>query len=166
MIQVYSCRSAAAYRVEQPERYLLAWIVSDIASLGKFDSECGWPSFTRPVAPQSVAERSDNSHGMIRTEVRSSHGDGHLGHLFGSHRGTSYRSAIFYTSDEQKRTVEETIADVDASGIWPGKAVTEIEPAGPFWEAEREHKNYLKRYPNSYTCHYIRPNWRLPHRAA
>jgi peptide-methionine (S)-S-oxide reductase len=84
----------------------------------------------------------------------------------GNDLGGSYRSAIFYTSDEQKRTAEETIADVDASGIWPGKAVTEVKPAGPFWEAEPEHQDYLERYPNGYTCHYIRPNWRLPHRAA
>ena len=84
----------------------------------------------------------------------------------GNDLGTSYRSAIFYTSNEQKRTAEETIADVDASGIWPGKAVTEVKPAGPFWEAEPEHQDYLERYPSGYTCHYIRPNWRLPHRAA
>src|SRR6201985_3075265 len=84
----------------------------------------------------------------------------------GNDVGTSYRSAIFYTSDEQKRTAEDTIADVDASGIWPGKAVTEVKPAGPFWEAEPEHQDYLERYPNGYTCHYIRPNWTLPHRAA
>ena len=84
----------------------------------------------------------------------------------GNDLGASYRSAIFYTNDEQKRTAEETIADVDASGIWPGKAVTEVKPAGPFWEAEPEHQDYLERYPNGYTCHYIRPNWRLPHRAA
>ena len=84
----------------------------------------------------------------------------------GNDLGASYRSAIFYTSDEQKRTAEETIADVDASGIWPGKAVTEIKAAGPFWEAEPEHQDYLERYANGYTCHYIRPNWRLPHRAA
>jgi peptide-methionine (S)-S-oxide reductase len=84
----------------------------------------------------------------------------------GNDRGTSYRSAIFYTSDEQKRTAEDTIADVNASGIWPGKVVTAIEPAGPFWQAEPEHQDYLERYPNGYTCHYIRPNWSLPHRAA
>ena len=84
----------------------------------------------------------------------------------GNDRGTSYRSAIFYTTDEQKRTAEDTIADVDASGIWPGKAVTQVEPAGPFWQAEPEHQDYLERYPNGYTCHYIRPNWTLPHRAA
>jgi peptide-methionine (S)-S-oxide reductase len=84
----------------------------------------------------------------------------------GNDRGTIYRSAIFYTTDEQKQTAEDTIADVDASGIWPGKAVTQVEPAGPFWQAEPEHQDYLERYPNGYTCHYIRPNWTLPHRAA
>lgn len=84
----------------------------------------------------------------------------------GNDMGPSYRSAIFYTTDEQKRVAEETIADVDASGIWPGKAVTEIAPAGPFWEAEPEHQDYLQRYPRGYTCHYIRPNWTLPHQTA
>jgi len=82
----------------------------------------------------------------------------------GNDRGTSYRSAIFYTSEEQKRTANETIADVDASGLWPGKVVTQVAPAGPFWEAEPEHQDYLERYPNGYTCHWIRPNWVLPHR--
>ncbi|HEX6821962.1 MAG TPA: peptide-methionine (S)-S-oxide reductase MsrA [Candidatus Sulfotelmatobacter sp.] len=80
----------------------------------------------------------------------------------GNDRGTSYRSAIFYTSEEQKRIAIETIADVDASGIWPGKVVTEVAPAGAFWEAEPEHQDYLQRHPNGYTCHFIRPNWRLP----
>lgn len=80
----------------------------------------------------------------------------------GNDVGTSYRSAIFYTSDEQKRVAEETIADVNASGIWPGKVVTEVKPAGEFWEAEPEHQDYLERYPNGYTCHYVRPNWRVP----
>jgi peptide-methionine (S)-S-oxide reductase len=82
----------------------------------------------------------------------------------GNDVGTSYRSAIFYTTDEQKRVAEDTIADVDASGLWPGRVVTEVEAAGPFWEAEPEHQDYLERYPNGYTCHFIRPNWRLPHR--
>jgi peptide-methionine (S)-S-oxide reductase len=80
----------------------------------------------------------------------------------GNDRGTSYRSAIYFTSDEQKRTAEDTIADVEASGLWPGKVVTELAPAGPFWEAEPEHQDYLEKYPNGYTCHYVRPNWRLP----
>ncbi|MGC2402272.1 MAG: peptide-methionine (S)-S-oxide reductase MsrA [Acidobacteriaceae bacterium] len=84
----------------------------------------------------------------------------------GNDRGLSYRSAIYYTSEEQKRIAEDTIADVNASGIWPGKVVTEVKPETPFWEAEREHQDYLERYPNGYTCHYIRPNWVLPHRAA
>ena len=80
-------------------------------------------------------------------------------------RGPSYRSAIFYTSDAQRQTAEDTIADVDASGLWPGKVVTEVEPAGPFWEAEPEHQDYLEKYPDGYTCHFVRPGWRLPHRA-
>ena len=84
----------------------------------------------------------------------------------GNDRGTSYRSAIYYTTNEQKRNAEETIADVNASGIWPGKVVTEVEPAGPFWEAEPEHQDYLEKYPHGYTCHYVRPGWTLPHRAA
>jgi peptide-methionine (S)-S-oxide reductase len=82
----------------------------------------------------------------------------------GNDRGTSYRSAIYTTSPEQKRIAEETIADVDASGLWPGKVVTEIAPAGPFWEAEPEHQDYLERIPNGYTCHFIRPDWKLPAR--
>ncbi|MDN2674891.1 peptide-methionine (S)-S-oxide reductase MsrA [Janthinobacterium sp. SUN176] len=82
----------------------------------------------------------------------------------GNDRGTSYRSAIFYTSDEQKRVAEDTIRDVDASGLWPGKVVTEVAPAGPFWEAEPEHQDYLQRLPHGYTCHYIRPDWVLPQR--
>ena len=77
---------------------------------------------------------------------------------------TSYRSAIFYTSDQQKRVAEDTIADVNASGLWPGTVVTEVTAAGPFWEAEPEHQDYLERYPNGYTCHFIRPNWKLPRR--
>jgi len=80
----------------------------------------------------------------------------------GNDIGTSYRSAIFYTSDEQKRVAEDTIADVDASGLWPGKVVTDVVPAGEFWEAEPEHQDYLERIPNGYTCHFIRPDWRLP----
>ena len=78
--------------------------------------------------------------------------------------GASYRSAIFYTSDEQKRIAEDTIADVDTSGLWPGKVVTELAPAKAFWEAEPEHQDYLERYPAGYTCHFIRPNWKLPSR--
>jgi peptide-methionine (S)-S-oxide reductase len=82
----------------------------------------------------------------------------------GNDVGESYRSAIFYTSDEQKQVAEETIADVDASGLWPGKVVTEVTAAGPFWEAEPEHQDYLQRIPNGYTCHFVRPDWKLPHR--
>ena len=82
----------------------------------------------------------------------------------GNDIGTSYRSAIFYTSEEQKNTAIDTIADVDASGLWPGKVVTEVTPAGPFWEAEPEHQDYLERIPNGYTCHFVRPNWVLPKR--
>ena len=82
----------------------------------------------------------------------------------GNDVGASYRSVILYTSDEQKRIAEDTIADVDASGLWPGKVVTEVLPAGDFWEAEPEHQDYLQRYPGGYTCHFVRPNWRLPSR--
>jgi peptide-methionine (S)-S-oxide reductase len=78
--------------------------------------------------------------------------------------GASYRSAIFYTSDEQKRIAEDTIADVDASRLWPGKVVTELASAKEFWEAEPEHQDYLERYPAGYTCHFIRHNWKLPSR--
>ncbi len=82
----------------------------------------------------------------------------------GNDKGLSYRSAIYYTSDEQKRVAEDTIRDVDASGLWPGKVVTELEPAGPFWEAEAEHQDYLELFPNGYTCHFARPGWKLPKR--
>lgn len=84
----------------------------------------------------------------------------------GNDVGMSYRSAIYYTSDAQRATALDTIADVDASGIWPGKVVTEVAPAGAFWQAEPEHQDYLERYPNGYTCHYPRPNWKLPRRNA
>jgi peptide-methionine (S)-S-oxide reductase len=83
----------------------------------------------------------------------------------GNDVGPSYRSAIFHTSDEQKAVAEDTIADVDASGLWPGKVVTELARAGDFWEAEPEHQDYLEHYPNGYTCHFPRPNWKLPQRA-
>ena len=82
----------------------------------------------------------------------------------GNDVGMSYRSAIYYTSEEQKRVAEDTIADVDASRLWPGKVVTEVAPAGPFWQAEPEHQDYLERYPNGYTCHFPRPGWKLPQR--
>lgn len=84
----------------------------------------------------------------------------------GNDRGPSYRSAIYYTSDEQKQVALDTIADVNASGLWPGKVVTEVEPASDFWEAEPEHQDYLERIPNGYTCHFPRPDWVLPKRNA
>ena len=80
----------------------------------------------------------------------------------GNDVGTSYRSAIFYLNDEQKKTAEEMINEMNASGIWPGPIVTEVAPASDFWEAEEEHQNYLQKHPNGYTCHYVRPNWKLP----
>jgi peptide-methionine (S)-S-oxide reductase len=80
----------------------------------------------------------------------------------GNDRGASYRSAIYYTTEAQRETAENTVDDVNASGLWPGKVVTQVEPAGPFWEAEPEHQDYLERYPNGYTCHYPRPDWTLP----
>jgi peptide methionine sulfoxide reductase msrA/msrB len=275
------------------------------ASVDKFESGSGWPSFTRPIEQANVVTKRDFSHLMIRTEVRSAHGDSHLGHVFkdgprsegglrycvnsaslrfihlddleaqgygeyrrlfgaadheggdvsdsreehqtqyekailaggcfwgmqdlirkqpgvvstrvgytggenshptyrkhpghaeaieivydpaqtdfrallefffqihdpstknrqGNDIGSSYRSAIFYLDDEQKRVALDTIADVDASGLWPGKVVTEVTPAGEFWEAEPEHQDYLEHYPNGYTCHFPRPGWKLPKRA-
>ena len=84
----------------------------------------------------------------------------------GNDVGASYRSAIYFVDEEQKRIAEDTIADVNASGLWPGKAVTEVEPVGDFWQAEPEHQDYLERYPNGYTCHFPRPNWVLPKRQA
>jgi len=83
----------------------------------------------------------------------------------GNDRGASYRSAIFFTTPEQERIARDTIADVDASGLWPAKVVTEVEPAGDFWEAEPEHQDYLQHYPTGYTCHFVRPDWKLPRRA-
>jgi peptide-methionine (S)-S-oxide reductase len=82
----------------------------------------------------------------------------------GNDVGTSYRSAIFYTSPEQKAVAEDTIKDVDASGLWPGKVVTEVTAASDFWQAEPEHQDYLERIPYGYTCHFARPNWVLPKR--
>ncbi|KPH02294.1 hypothetical protein AEQ67_02370 [Pseudomonas sp. RIT-PI-q] len=83
----------------------------------------------------------------------------------GNDIGLSYRSALFYLDDEQRRVAEDAVADADASGLWPDKVVTEVSPAGPFWEAEPEHQDYLEHYPNGYTCHFIRPGWKLPKRA-
>jgi peptide-methionine (S)-S-oxide reductase len=82
----------------------------------------------------------------------------------GNDAGSSYRSAIFYLDDAQKQVAMNTVADVDASSLWPGKVATDITPAGPFWEAEPEHQGYLERYPDGYTCHYVRPDWKLPQR--
>ena len=84
----------------------------------------------------------------------------------GNDMGTAYRSAIYYESEQQKLTALDTIADVDASGLWPGKVVTELAPVGDFWQAEPEHQDYLEKYPNGYTCHFPRPNWVLPKRQA
>jgi peptide-methionine (S)-S-oxide reductase len=80
----------------------------------------------------------------------------------GNDTGASYRSGIYYTSEAQKQVAEDTIDDVNASGLWPGKVVTEVKPAGDFWEAEPEHQDYLEKYPDGYTCHYVRPSWKLP----
>ncbi|MBP9087651.1 MAG: peptide-methionine (S)-S-oxide reductase MsrA, partial [Kofleriaceae bacterium] len=82
----------------------------------------------------------------------------------GEDRGASYRSGIYYTSAEQRAVADDTIADVNASGLWPGNVVTELVPAGPFWQAEPEHQDYLEHHPNGYTCHFARPNWKLPKR--
>jgi peptide-methionine (S)-S-oxide reductase len=84
----------------------------------------------------------------------------------GNDVGSSYRSAIYYTTPGQRETALETIVDVEASGLWPGKVVTEVAPAGDFWEAESEHQDYLQRYPTGYTCHFVRPGWKLPKSAA
>ena len=80
----------------------------------------------------------------------------------GNDRGAAYRSAIYYTDAAQQQEALRTIKDVDASGLWPGRVVTELEPAGDFWEAEPEHQDYLQRIPHGYTCHFIRPDWVLP----
>jgi peptide-methionine (S)-S-oxide reductase len=80
----------------------------------------------------------------------------------GNDMGTSYRSAIYFTTAEQQQVAEDTIRDVNISGLWPGKVVTEVEPAGDFWVAEPEHQDYLERIPNGYTCHFVRPDWKLP----
>lgn len=84
----------------------------------------------------------------------------------GNDRGRSYRSAIFFLDEGQERVARDTIADVDASGLWPGKVVTEVKPAGDFWEAEPEHQDYLERLPWGYTCHFVRPGWKLPKRSS
>ena len=84
----------------------------------------------------------------------------------GNDVGSSYRSAIFYVDEAQRATALDTIADVEASGLWPGEVVTEVVPVGDFWEAEPEHQDYLERYPGGYTCHFVRPGWKLPRRPA
>ena len=84
----------------------------------------------------------------------------------GNDRGASYRSGIYYVDATQKEEAEQAIADVDASGLWPGKVVTELKPDGDFWEAEPEHQDYLERFPGGYTCHFVRPDWRLPRRGS
>ena len=84
----------------------------------------------------------------------------------GNDRGMSYRSAIYYVDEDQKAVAEETIKDVEASGLWPNKVITELDPVGEFWEAEPEHQDYLERVPHGYTCHFIRPDWVLPRREA
>jgi peptide methionine sulfoxide reductase msrA/msrB len=264
------------------------------ASVDKFDSRTGWPSFTKPIDRHNVVTKRDFTMLFPRTEVRSAHGDSHLGHVFkdgprnrgglrycinsaalrfvhrddleaqgysdyvtlfskedsmseyktvvlaggcfwgmqdlirrqpgvvstrvgytggrndnatyrnhpghaeaveivydpaqtdyrallefffqihdpstkdrqGNDLGSSYRSAIFYVDDEQKQVALDTIADVDACGLWPGKVVTEVVPASDFWEAEPEHQDYLLRIPNGYTCHWPRPGWKVPKREA
>ena len=82
----------------------------------------------------------------------------------GNDRGTQYRSAIFWYDEAQRKTAEDTIADVEASGLWPGKVVTEVAEAGDFWEAEPEHQDYLEKFPSGYTCHFVRRDWQLPRR--
>ena len=84
----------------------------------------------------------------------------------GNDRGASYRSGIYYTSEAQREVALDTIADVNASSLWPGKVVTEVKPAGPFCQAEPEHQDYLQRFPEGYTCHWVRPGWKLPRRNA
>ena len=84
----------------------------------------------------------------------------------GNDRGLSYRSAIYFASEAQRLEAIDTIKDVEASGLWPGKVVTEVEPVGEFWQAEPEHQDYLERHPGGYTCHFARPNWVLPRRVA
>lgn len=87
-------------------------------------------------------------------------------HRQGNDLGMAYRSAIYYVDDTQKAVAEDTIADVNAAGLWPGKVVTELDPVSAFWDAEPEHQDYLERIPNGYTCHFVRPDWVLPKRTA
>ena len=103
---------------------------------------------------------------LTRRQEKAIGSSGEGPEIQGNDIGRSYRSAIYYTSDEQKQVALDTIADVDASGIWPGRVTTDVEPAGPFWEAEPEHQDYLQKQPYGYTCHYVRPDWVLPRREA
>lgn len=80
----------------------------------------------------------------------------------GNDVGSSYRSAILYLDAQQRETALQLIEAIDSAGLWPAPVVTEVSPAGDFWEAEPEHQDYLQRYPQGYTCHYIRPGWKLP----
>ena len=114
------------------------------------------PSRSPSILPGSAIDRSSSSSSRFTIRPRAI--------AQGNDVGTSYRSAIFYTSDEQRRIAEDTIADVDESGLWPGKVVTELVPVGDFWEAEPEHQDYLLNNPGGYTCHFVRPGWKLPTR--
>ncbi len=80
----------------------------------------------------------------------------------GNDVGTSYRSAVFYLSEQQKKTAEDLISEMNASGKWPRTIVTEVAPASDFWDAEEEHQDYLQKHPYGYTCHFVRPDWQLP----
>jgi peptide-methionine (S)-S-oxide reductase len=120
---------------------------------------------THAEAIEIVFDPEKTSYGQLLVFFFQIHGPTTVNRQ-GNDIGMSYRSAIFYANDEQRRIAEDTIADVDASGLWPGKVVTEVVPAGDFWEAEPEHQDYLERIPNGYTCHFIRPGWKLPVRAS
>ncbi len=84
----------------------------------------------------------------------------------GNDRGPAYRSGLYVTNEAQHAVALDTIADVNASGLWPGKVTTEVKAAGPFWQAEPEHQDYLQHFPNGYTCHWLRPEWKLPRRSS
>ena len=147
------------------------WSVSSTASSARVLATRVATFQSRPTATTARMPRRSRSC-SIRTASRtgtcsssSSRSTTRRPRTAGYDTGTSYRSAIFYVDDEQRRIAEDTIADVEASGLWPGKVVTEVEPAGPFWEAEPEHQDYLERYPIGYTCHFVRPGWKLPRRA-
>jgi len=120
--------------------------------------------------PGVVSTRVGYSGGNVKNATYSNHGThAEAIEITFDPSQTSFRDlleAIFYTSEEQRRVAEDTIADVEASGLWPGEVVTELSPVGDFWEAEPEHQEYLERYPNGYTCHFVRPHWKLPRRNA